>query len=77
MEWLASGNQPSSFCFEGKTSGVFHYVKVDLCWIHLSDMLAFSGVDVWIENVQGQCLRIRERRRVKVGHIAIGISDQV
>ncbi|XP_047464070.1 uncharacterized protein LOC125021920 isoform X2 [Mugil cephalus] len=51
LEWLASGSQPSSFCFE--------------------------GVDVWIENVQGQCLRIRERRKVKVGHIAIGISDQI
>ncbi|XP_041671927.1 uncharacterized protein LOC121528505 [Cheilinus undulatus] len=37
----------------------------------------FDGVDVWIENVQGECLRIRERRQVKVGHVAIGISDQV
>lgn len=37
-----------------------------------------SGVDVWIENVRGgECLRIRERRQVKVGHVAIGISDQV
>lgn len=35
------------------------------------------GVDIWIENVQGECLRIRERRQVKVGHVAIGISDQV
>ncbi|XP_065805721.1 mitogen-activated protein kinase kinase kinase 14 isoform X1 [Labrus bergylta] len=37
----------------------------------------FDGVDIWIENVQGECLRIRERRQVKVGHVAIGISDQV
>ncbi|KAM3592702.1 uncharacterized protein V6R79_023785 [Siganus canaliculatus] len=37
----------------------------------------FEGVDIWIENVQGECLRIRERRQVKVGHVAIGISDQV
>ncbi|KAI3365722.1 hypothetical protein L3Q82_010163, partial [Scortum barcoo] len=51
LEWLASANQPSSYCFE--------------------------GVDIWIENVQGECLRIRERRQVKVGHVAIGISDQV
>lgn len=36
-----------------------------------------TGVDIWIENVQGECLRIRERRQVKVGHVAIGISDQV
>lgn len=37
----------------------------------------FAGVEVWIENDKGECLRIRERRRVKVGHVAIGISDQV
>ena len=35
------------------------------------------GVDIWIENIHGECLRIRERRQVKVGHVAIGISDQV
>ncbi|XP_034415235.1 mitogen-activated protein kinase kinase kinase 14-like [Cyclopterus lumpus] len=51
LEWLASDNQPSSYCFE--------------------------GVDIWIENVRGECLRIRERRQVKVGHVAIGISDQI
>lgn len=39
--------------------------------------LTLAGVDIWIENVQGECLRIRERRQVKVGHVAIGISDQV
>ncbi|XP_044035385.1 mitogen-activated protein kinase kinase kinase 14 isoform X2 [Siniperca chuatsi] len=37
----------------------------------------FEGVDIWIENVQGECLRIRERRQVKVGHVAVGISDQI
>ncbi|XP_068438630.1 mitogen-activated protein kinase kinase kinase 14 [Clinocottus analis] len=37
----------------------------------------FEGVDIWIENVRGECLRIRERRQVKVGHVAIGISDQI
>lgn len=36
-----------------------------------------TGVDIWIENVQGECLRIRERREIKVGHVAIGISDKV
>ncbi|XP_045924293.1 mitogen-activated protein kinase kinase kinase 14 isoform X1 [Micropterus dolomieu] len=51
LEWLASANHPSSYCFE--------------------------GVDIWIENVQGECLRIRERRQVKVGHVAIGISNQI
>ncbi|KAM9837883.1 mitogen-activated protein kinase kinase kinase 14 [Aulostomus maculatus] len=37
----------------------------------------FEGVDIWIETLQGACLRIRERQQVKVGHVAIGISDQV
>ncbi|CAL8303409.1 unnamed protein product [Lota lota] len=37
----------------------------------------FEGVDIWIEDVHGACLRIRERRRVNVGHVAIGISDQI
>lgn len=37
-----------------------------------------AGIDVWIENVrEDQCLRIRERRQVKIGHVAVGISDQV
>ncbi|XP_046888174.1 mitogen-activated protein kinase kinase kinase 14 isoform X1 [Hypomesus transpacificus] len=37
----------------------------------------FEGVDIWIENIGGECLRIRERRQVKVGHVAIGISEQI
>ncbi|XP_056152682.1 mitogen-activated protein kinase kinase kinase 14 [Lampris incognitus] len=37
----------------------------------------FEGVDIWIENTHGECLRIRERRQVKVGHVAIGISNQI
>ncbi|KAG7277602.1 hypothetical protein CRUP_013920 [Coryphaenoides rupestris] len=38
----------------------------------------FEGVDIWIEDVHdGACLRIRERRRVNVGHVAMGISDQI
>ncbi|XP_026885589.2 mitogen-activated protein kinase kinase kinase 14 isoform X1 [Electrophorus electricus] len=37
----------------------------------------FEGVDVCIRDFNGQCLRIRETPRVKVGHIAVGISDQI
>lgn len=44
---------------------------------HQPSSYCFEGVDIWIENVQGQCLRIREQRQVKVGHVAIGISDQI
>jgi len=79
IEWLASDNQPSSYCFEGETVSL-RYTPLDfwLCLIvnviHRSDA---AGVDIWIENVRGECLRIRERRQVKVGHVAIGISDQV
>ncbi|XP_026206423.1 uncharacterized protein LOC113155902 isoform X2 [Anabas testudineus] len=51
LEWSASANQPSSYCFE--------------------------GVDIWIEKDQGECLRIREHRQVKVGRVAVGISDQI
>lgn len=40
-------------------------------------LCCFEGVDIWIEDIQGQCLRIREQRQVKVGHVAIGISNQI
>lgn len=36
-----------------------------------------SGVDVYIRDFDGKCFHIRETPRVKVGHIARGISDQV
>lgn len=35
------------------------------------------GVDIWVEDVSGDTFRIRERLRVKLGHVAIGISAQV
>ncbi|XP_072312576.1 mitogen-activated protein kinase kinase kinase 14 isoform X2 [Eucyclogobius newberryi] len=44
---------------------------------HLPSSYCFEGVDIWIEDIQGQCLRIREQRQVKVGHVAIGISNQI
>ncbi|XP_061667236.1 serine/threonine-protein kinase 10-like isoform X2 [Syngnathoides biaculeatus] len=36
-----------------------------------------SGVDVWIEDARGERVRIRERQRVRVGHVAVGIGRQV
>lgn len=36
-----------------------------------------TGVDVCIRDFNSKTIRIREKRRVKVGHIATGISDQV
>ncbi|XP_010872873.2 mitogen-activated protein kinase kinase kinase 14 isoform X1 [Esox lucius] len=44
---------------------------------HLSQPQCFQGVDVSITGVNGQSIQIREKRRVKVGHIATGISDQI
>uniref|UniRef100_A0A3Q0S1R8 Mitogen-activated protein kinase kinase kinase 14a n=1 Tax=Amphilophus citrinellus TaxID=61819 RepID=A0A3Q0S1R8_AMPCI len=37
----------------------------------------FEGVDVCIRDFGNRNIRIREVRRVKVGHIATGISDQI
>ncbi|KAI3359570.1 hypothetical protein L3Q82_013974, partial [Scortum barcoo] len=37
----------------------------------------FEGVDVCIRDFNRKSIRIREMRRVKVGHIATGISDQI
>ncbi|KAM7387006.1 hypothetical protein PAMA_009571 [Pampus argenteus] len=37
----------------------------------------FEGVDVCIRDFNRRSIRIRETRRVKVGHIATGISDQI
>lgn len=35
------------------------------------------GVDIWVEDVSGDTFRIRERLRVKLSHVAMGISAQV
>ncbi|XP_041829425.1 uncharacterized protein LOC121632225 isoform X2 [Melanotaenia boesemani] len=66
------------------SSGVFSscnsHSEGHLEWLasaHRPSSCSFEGVDIWIENVQGECLRIRECRRVNVGHVAVGISDQV
>ncbi|XP_012734443.2 mitogen-activated protein kinase kinase kinase 14 [Fundulus heteroclitus] len=37
----------------------------------------FEGVDVCIRDFSRKRIQIREKRRVKVGHIATGISDQI
>lgn len=40
-------------------------------------MCAGLGVDIWVEDVSGESLKIRERPQVKIAHIAVGISEQV
>ncbi|XP_060758046.1 mitogen-activated protein kinase kinase kinase 14 [Neoarius graeffei] len=68
------------------SSGVFSYnsqsdgQSFSMDWLgpaHQPPPRCFEGVDVCIRDFNGRCLRIRETPRVKVGHIAIGISDQI
>ncbi|XP_026876090.2 uncharacterized protein LOC113583770 isoform X2 [Electrophorus electricus] len=35
------------------------------------------GVDIWVEDVSGETLKIREKLKVKLGHVAVGISAQI
>lgn len=44
---------------------------------HQPQSRCFEGVDVYIRDFNGRCIHIRETPRVKVGHIARGISDQI
>ncbi|KAM9346695.1 mitogen-activated protein kinase kinase kinase 14 isoform 1-T2 [Symphorus nematophorus] len=68
------------------SSGVFSYNSQPDVQVFSVDLLShtqlpppccFEGVDVCIRDVNRRSIRIREARRVKVGHIATGISDQI
>ncbi|CAJ1081446.1 mitogen-activated protein kinase kinase kinase 14 [Xyrichtys novacula] len=81
---IDASDKDSEHSSDDLSSGVFSSCNSQtdghLEWLasaHQPSSHCFDGVDIWIENVQGECLRIRERRHVKVGHVAIGISDQV
>ncbi|XP_018597653.2 mitogen-activated protein kinase kinase kinase 14 [Scleropages formosus] len=68
----------SSGVFSSYSSETEESFNVD--WLgssHRPSLRCFEGVDVWIENFNGQCLRIRESPKVNVGHIATGISEQI
>ncbi|KAM6896945.1 mitogen-activated protein kinase kinase kinase 14 [Xenentodon cancila] len=81
---IDTSEKDSEYSSDDLSSGVFSscnsHAAGHLQWLAPTNQpssCCFEGVDIWIENVQGQCLRIRERRWVKVGHVAVGISDQV
>ncbi|XP_073350691.1 mitogen-activated protein kinase kinase kinase 14 [Pagrus major] len=68
------------------SSGVFSYNSQPDVQLFSVDLLShtqipppccFEGVDVCIRDFNRKSIRIRETRRVKVGHIATGISDQI
>ncbi|XP_051996146.1 mitogen-activated protein kinase kinase kinase 14-like [Xyrauchen texanus] len=68
------------------SSGVFSYNSQQdgqsfsrdwLVPVHQPPPRCFEGVDVYIRDFNGKCFHIRETPRVKVGHIARGISDQI
>ncbi|XP_051243152.1 mitogen-activated protein kinase kinase kinase 14 [Dicentrarchus labrax] len=68
------------------SSGVFSYNSQPDVQVFSLDLLShtqlpppccFEGVDVCIRDFNRRSIRIRETRRVKVGHIATGISDQI
>ncbi|XP_059204243.1 mitogen-activated protein kinase kinase kinase 14 [Centropristis striata] len=68
------------------SSGVFSYNSQPDVQVSSLDLLnhtqlpppcCFEGVDVCIRDFNRRSIRIRETRRVKVGHIATGISDQI
>ncbi|XP_043956253.1 mitogen-activated protein kinase kinase kinase 14 [Gambusia affinis] len=65
------------------SSGFFSYNSQPDVQVFSLDLLGqtppccFEGVDVCIRDFSRKKIQIREKRRVKVGHIATGISDQI
>ncbi|MEQ2296218.1 hypothetical protein AMECASPLE_022680 [Ameca splendens] len=65
------------------SSGFFSYNSQPDVQVFSLDLLGqtppccFEGVDVCIRDFSRRRIQIREKRRVKVGHIATGISDQI
>ncbi|XP_061079369.1 mitogen-activated protein kinase kinase kinase 14-like [Conger conger] len=76
VHWSVGQRTLSSGVFSGSSQE--HSFGVD--WpgsAHFPSPRSFEGVDVCIQDFNGQCLRIRESPGVTVGYIATGISDQI
>lgn len=83
VDLLSHSQLPPPCCFEGE---IKHQHPSSFKLINVAptcNVITFgltpcvSGVDVCIRDFNRRSIRIRETRRVKVGHIATGISDQV
>ncbi|XP_062264348.1 mitogen-activated protein kinase kinase kinase 14 isoform X1 [Platichthys flesus] len=75
---LSPGDDFSSGVFSYNSQPDVQVFSLDLLGnTHLPPPCCFEGVDVCIRDFNKRSIRIRETRRVKVGHIATGISDQI
>ncbi|KAF7661665.1 hypothetical protein LDENG_00256400 [Lucifuga dentata] len=75
---LSPGDEFSSGVFSYNSQPDGQVFSMDLLGhTHIPPPCCFEGVDVCIRDFNRQNIQIRETRRVKVGHIATGISDQI
>ncbi|XP_075894720.1 mitogen-activated protein kinase kinase kinase 14 isoform X2 [Nelusetta ayraudi] len=75
---LSPGDDFSSGVYSSNSQPDVQVFSVDLLsHSQLPPPCCFEGVDVCIRDFNWRSIHIRETRRVKVGHIATGISDQI
>ncbi|CAN9505503.1 unnamed protein product [Ophioblennius macclurei] len=75
---LSPGDDFSSGIYSSNSQPDVSLFSVDLLGQTQAPLpCCFEGVDVSIRDFSRGSIRIREARRVKVGHIATGISDQI
>lgn len=74
---VGAGDDDSSGVFSNNSQDVQSFSRDWLAPTRQPPPRCFEGVDVYIRDFDGKCFHIRETPRVKVGHIARGISDQI